>query len=334
MKRTIFLSLSLMLMQSLQAQYRVALQHNGSTQIFSGTTPFIDAYNASVDGDTIHLPGAQLSVPPSINKRLTIIGTGIHPDSTFATGRTILGSGLNLGPNADKLHLEGLVINGDINFGNDEKIDSVVIKRNYFGALNVYGTNASNYSNGIFVAENYITGAVNLQHASNAKVFNNVFQTIQNCHSNAWIANNLSYSPGWGYVVANATETLFENNAFQWGWGLNNVVNCTFIKNVFDYNPTADMSNTWVGNYVNQNWSTLFVNFQTPSNFATANYHLQNPTSFQGTTGDEIGLYGGYSPIKEGAVPFNPHISNRIIAPQTNAQGELPIQITVGAQTH
>lgn len=315
-----------------QAQYRVALNHLGTTTIFSGNQPFIDAYNASVDGDTIYLPGAQLSVPGLIDKRLTIFGAGIFPDSTVATNKTILNGSISLGANADKTHLEGLYINGDISFSYEEKIDSVTIRRNYFGTLSISGTNSSTYSNGVLLAENYLAGAVNLQHASNAKVYNNLFQTIQNCHSNAWVANNLSYYLGWGSLVTNATETLFENNIFQWGWGLTNVINCTFINNAFENNPTGDATNTWINNYVNQNWSSLFVDFQPISNYSTADYHLQNPASYPGTSGGQIGLYGGYAPIKEGAVPQNPHIVNKTIAPQTDVNGNLNINIKVGAQ--
>lgn len=334
MKRILLFTIGLIGSGSLSAQYRVALHHQGSTTIFGGSSAFIDAYNLSTNGDTIYLPGAQFSVPPLIDKQLKIFGAGIHSDSTQATLRTVLSTSLNIGPNADKLHIEGMVILGEIVFSYDEKIDSIVIRRNYFSNAVVHGTNTTNYCQGLIISENYMTGSINLQHATSAKVFNNVFQFLVNAHSNALISNNLMTYPGYGYCITNATETLFQNNAIQWGWGTNNVVNCTFMNNAIDQNPTGDLTNTWVGNFPSVSWTSLFQNFQLAASFETANYHLINPTSFIGTTGDQIGLYGGYSPIKDGALPVNPHISQKVIAPQTNAQGELPIQITVGAQTH
>jgi hypothetical protein len=43
-------------------------------------------------------------------------------------------------------------------------------------------------------------------------------------------------------------------------------------------------------------------------------------------------MYGGSFPYKAGAVPINPHIVTKIIAPQTDVNGDLNINITVGAQ--
>ena len=48
--------------------------------------------------------------------------------------------------------------------------------------------------------------------------------------------------------------------------------------------------------------------------------------------GTDIGLYGSGSPYKPGAVPFNPHFRAAVIAPSTNANGDLPVNIRVAAQ--
>lgn len=334
MKKYLFFVLVLLSASHTYAQYRVALHHLGTTTIFAGNQPFIDAYNSSLAGDTIYLPGAQLTPPVAIEKRLVILGAGIHPDSTTATNRTILNNSLYLTANADKSHIEGLHINGFITFENEAQIDSVVIKRNYVSAISIDGTNSATYSDGIVISENFISDYISAQHGKNVKIFNNVMRYVANLHTNAWVANNHTFYIGYGNPIVNATETLFENNTFEIGWGLNNVVNCTFIKNAFDNDPTPDATNVYIGNFVNQGYGSLFVNFQTASNFATADYHLQNPASFLGTTGDVIGLYGGYSPVKEGAVPLNPHISSKNIAPQTDVNGDLNINITVGAQNN
>jgi hypothetical protein len=45
-----------------------------------------------------------------------------------------------------------------------------------------------------------------------------------------------------------------------------------------------------------------------------------------------VGIYGGLFPYKEGAVPLNPHISLKNIAPQTDVNGDLNIQLKVNAQ--
>lgn len=47
-----------------------------------------------------------------------------------------------------------------------------------------------------------------------------------------------------------------------------------------------------------------------------------------------MGIYGGLPnyTFKEGCVPFNPHIISKTIAPNTDVNGHLNINIKVGAQ--
>jgi len=314
------------------SQYRVALHHLGNTSIYAGNQPFVDAYVASVDGDTIYLPGSGLNVPPNINKRLVIIGAGIHIDSTLATTRTILNSGFSIGPNADKLRLEGLYINGGITFDSDTKIDSVLILRNYInGGIDIGGATTTNLSNGVLIKENYINGGINGQHTNALKIYNNYLKTITNLAFNAHVANNIFYSPGYTQLTT-VTETLIENNIIEFYWGYANVYNSSFLNNSFSNNPTTDVNNFFSGNYLNTPANSILVDFQNIPDFAIGDFHLISSATYLGTTGDEIGIFGGYSPIKEGAVPMNPHIMTNTIAPQTTPTGELNINITVGAQ--
>jgi hypothetical protein len=53
-----------------------------------------------------------------------------------------------------------------------------------------------------------------------------------------------------------------------------------------------------------------------------------------GTDATQIGLYGSVFPYKDGAVPINPHIQAKTIAPVTNSIGELNIDIKVAAQNY
>ncbi|MCX7862829.1 MAG: hypothetical protein N2449_07520, partial [Bacteroidales bacterium] len=107
----------------------IALHHNGFTQIFKGTSAFSDAYNAAQNGDTMYLSGGYFW-PVAINKRLVIFGAGHFPDSTAATGVTYIQGNLELNPDADSLYLEGLYINGNIQYsGGDLKIDYLIIRR-------------------------------------------------------------------------------------------------------------------------------------------------------------------------------------------------------------
>ncbi|MBK7286059.1 MAG: hypothetical protein IPI95_02555 [Flavobacteriales bacterium] len=48
--------------------------------------------------------------------------------------------------------------------------------------------------------------------------------------------------------------------------------------------------------------------------------------------GRDIGIYGGGSPYKEGASPYNPHYRAADIGGATNSSGELPVNIRMAAQ--
>jgi hypothetical protein len=334
MKTNLFILLITLSTSLSYSQVRVALHHVGTTTIFGGTTPFIDAYNASVDGDTIYLPGSQFNPPTLFDKRLAVFGAGIHTDSTLATNRTIVDGTFNIGSNADKSHLEGIYFNGVVSFAANQSIDSIYLRRNYMNSLSITGTNPANRSNGVKVTENFIGGAINLQNCTNVEVQNNVFYGLNNVSSNGWFANNIITGQTMTYTFNSVSESLFENNIINssiYSYGIT-AVNCTFLKNAFVNDPTSQLNNNWSGNYVNITWPPFFMNYQSSAIFSTANYHLSDPASYQGTTGNQIGVYGGVSPMKEGVVPFNPHISTKTIAPQTDSNGDLNINITVGAQ--
>ena len=96
--------------------------------------------------------------------------------------------------------------------------------------------------------------------------------------------------------------------------------------------PGYGTSFTALNNYTNIPQANIFVN-QTGTTFNyTHDYHLQAPTTYLGTDGTQVGIYGGTFPYKEGAVPLNPHIQLKNIAPTTDANGDLQIQIQVKAQ--
>ncbi len=314
------------------AQQRVALHSAGTTTIFSSANPFQDAYTAAVNGDTIYLPGGQFTIPPSFNKQLTVIGTGIHADSTTATGKTIINSPIYFGTGSDKSHFEGLYINSTINFLTNEKVDSVLLRRNYCTGINIPGTTPGTECNALRIEENVIYGSINAQHSTNIIVFNNMLRSLSNIAQNGWIANNIFFYLGSGYPAQSVYYSLFQNNYIQTGWGLSGCQYNTFQNNVWDTDQSIDLNNTHLSEYYNVSTATMFVSFGFANAFETSDYHLNSPATYLGTTGDEVSLYGGYAPIKEGWVPFNPHFRNITVAPTTNASGLLNVQIEVGAQ--
>jgi hypothetical protein len=149
-------------MIKLYAQAPVALHHNGTSTMYTTSSGLTDAYNASVNGDTIYLPGGFFT-GITIDKKLTLIGAGFHLDSTQATYATQINGSINLGPNADTTHIEGLHITGSINVtATNNKIDKLKIKRNLIdGQININGdrTTPSMY---IEISGNIVRGHLDL----------------------------------------------------------------------------------------------------------------------------------------------------------------------------
>jgi hypothetical protein len=105
----------------------------------------------------------------------------------------------------------------------------------------------------------------------------------------------------------------------------------TFANNIFSVVPNTG-TNTFIGNYNSIDLTTVFMN-QSGNVFSYShNYHLVDPGTYQGVDNTEVGIYGGLFPYKEGAVPQNPHIQFKSIAPTTDASGNLQIEIQVEAQ--
>lgn len=322
MKKILFIPILLLSFMELQAQIKVALHHNGTVSMFSGTTPLISAYNASVNGDTIYLPGGLFSVP-AISKGVYIIGAGHYPDSSTATLITSLANNININTGADKLKLEGLNI-PNLYFASGAKIDSVEILRCNIGAVSYAGTyDIATNCVGHLLYQNIISN-LTVSRASNIRVFNNIISVLGSSPENTWVKNNKID------FISDMTYCFFENNIIQqqYAEGYN-----TFRNNIFEAAPGGG-TNTYLNNYNNHPFSTVFVNYTNFSNYYTDNLHLISPGTYNGTDATQVGIYGGLYPYKEGAVPSNPHIRSKSIGLTPDVNGKLKVNFTVAAQNN
>lgn len=121
-----------------------------------------------------------------------------------------------------------------------------------------------------------------------------------------------------GIYTGTFTGNAFYNNLF-----------CPNISFPFGGNPGT-------GNIVNQPIDSIYVSHTFGSFNYNNNYQLRSNClgNNAGSDGTDIGLFGTAYPYKPGAVPINPHIQTKIIAPNTDSQGNLNINIRVGAQDY
>jgi hypothetical protein len=334
MKKLILSLLMLLMATLLWAQYRVALHSNGNVTIFGGGNPFTEAYNAAVDGDTIYLPGGNLLFPGTIDKSLTIKGVGHYPVATTATNKTELSGNLTIGANADYLHIEGIHLTGTLNFATNAKVDFVTLKRNRFGNINYQGSGTTPCENNV-ISENIIDGTINAVNASYLFISNNLIEGVIANGTQLGVSNNIFLYSG-SYLLqavtnSNITNNIFLTNStavFYSGAAGNNLT-----KNIFKITPTIG-PNTVLDNYTNVDMTTVFETVPVDQFDYDRNYSLLSAaqSTYLGNEGTQVGIYGGTFPFKTHSVPTNPTITAKIIAPQTNDDGELTVQITVEAQ--
>jgi len=333
--KTFFISLFILLAFgfSSSAQNVITVQNGNKVQFYASLD---SAYVHVSDGDTLYLPGGSYG-SLTISKNLTIIGVGHNPDSTKATGKTLL-SGLILNTGADNGSVTGIYFSGSIVFNSE--VNGYTINRCYIGNSIGYSLPLSNGGSKIGVMDDIIILDLNLSKFSNCLVSNNLISGVTNAvnsevKNNIFLnTNNSSYPPNSLY----ANNCTVENNIFGY-FGYE--TNCVLNNNINDDGRYGTGGNQVNGNYMNvEPFHSIFVNYDSTSmtfqNIYKADFHLVSDSPYKnaGTDGTAIGIYGGTFPWKVGSIPYNPHIKINSVAGTTDANGNLKVNITVEAQGH
>jgi hypothetical protein len=317
----------------------IALHSTTGVQIFKGNTALALAYTAAASGDTLYLSGGTFTPPATFDKKLMILGAGHYADSAQTTGKTFINGNVSLSENSDQSYFEGIEFNGNFSTPNNVSVNSFTLKRcRVVGNFTFEGDLNTNPCTNVALIGNVFMGSVNSANMTGSMIANNIFSNaLHNTNGNLIINNdflNGIYSSYQYYVFSGNNNTL-NNNIFVYASGLaysasaGNVYNNNlFVSATPGYGTTP----SYVGNYVNIAQTAIFVN-QTGNVFDYGHdYHLQDPVTYIGNDATQVGIYGGSFPYKEGAVPMNPHIQVKNIAPTTDANSELQIQIQVKAQ--
>jgi hypothetical protein len=327
------------------AQNLIAVQNGGNPTFF---TTLDNAFVNAQDGDTVYIPGGLHLLNNNsaiIDKELHLIGVGHHPDSTIATVKTIIYGSLNLIDGSDNSSFEGFYLEGGIYAGTaitNDDVDNIKIKRCYVQAIKI-----SQSSSNWLVYENIVYGSVygfNITSTapwsqSNFFLNNVIGNDIDGFGPNNNFKNNL-LTCEICYNITNIVNSSFENNIFLSDRGLNyGITGCSFLNNLSkgSFNM-SNIDNVLIGNISSQLISSIFIlynntNYTTRYSY-TDDYHLKStcPGKNAGTDGTDIGIYGGMFPWKEGSIPINPHYQSIIIAPHTDTEGNLNVNIKVSAQ--
>ena len=340
-----------LLWQGASSQNLIAVQNGGTPSFFTQVTTAIEEANG---GDTIYIPGYIYSIGDvmGINKELHIIGIGHNPDSTLSTGFTQLNGNFYLSEGSSNGSIEGIFLNGRINFQSSSQYPSIVngfsIARNNLTEIYfVIDGSQVRYTNNSII-ENIIRNGIttNMNGASDDiqsnLISNNIIPfNISGLGYNNAIRNNIIGGKANLNTISNLNGCLLENNILlDVNSGGPTISNSTFKNNlsltsIFLYN----LSGTNVfSNNITDALDNLFVNYPTLSDTYSYDFdfHLlqTSPGKNAGRDGTDIGIYGGTFPWKEGSIPFNPHFQSIQIAPTTDSIGNLNVNIKVAAQDH
>ncbi len=323
------------------------LEHNGETQVFYGQDSFVDAYNASSDGDILCLSAGYFTAPGALAKGITVIGSGHFPDSVNIAKRTYILSGLTINQGADSLHLEGLYINGNVNFGN-YSISYVKILRCRLSAAS-FSSSESTPKNNCSFEECFIFSGINFaKYGVNLLIKHciicgkapfGIYTSVANIDGDAVIDGNIilrdsSLSSGDGFFTY-VYGSLIQNNVIlqsSSGNFLNSMNSNTVQNNLFNISSVDFGNNFSYNNYIGVTQSDIFVNQSGNSIDYTHDYHLKNPATYLGTDGSQVGIYGSTIPFKTNGLPFNPQIISKSVASETDTEGNLQVSFKVKAQ--
>ncbi|MFT3884540.1 MAG: hypothetical protein QM724_03645 [Flavobacteriales bacterium] len=310
-------------------------------------------------GDTLYLGGDNYVLdyehPIHQNKRLVIVGTGWHQDSTTTSGRTrisrVQGPTWWLDRGADGSEFHGLffddvpvAING---YEANSAIDGLRFVRCQFSSLALGTQTGTSWATNITV-EQCVIGSFDFHDVATATVKNSVItgtisravqgSLVENCLLLNPVLNNASGSNGLTYKSCVFTRKTTAGE--------------TFTVNV----PAIFLNNRWVlegagsslafgANVISQSGNAavtgLGAAFANTANIdytafnEDANYAVVPAFLTAGYGGTQVGIYGGPGPAwKNGALPFNPHWRLLTSPGSTATNGVLsPVTIKASAQT-
>lgn len=333
------------------SQNVIVVQNNTQESFY---TNIDSAITHATSGDFIYLPGG--SFTPSggilqIDKKINIIGAGHFADSSRATGQTIINGTVKIITGADGGLLQGLYINGEVYFGtstNDDDTNGYSISRCYISGLFSTSSTSSSINTlteNINISENVLNGYINLSNAKNIFLNKNILLSyIKQADGQVVCRNNLFLIHA--NYACNSTPTFHDIKGTLFYDNIVNNLGCAgiyaggftgnaFYNNIFSANISFPfVGNPGVGNIVNELADSIYISHGNGIYAEQYNYHLRANSSGKnaGSDGTDIGLYGTAYPYKEGAIPMNPHVSKKIIATETDSQGNLNVNIKVKAQ--
>jgi len=328
----------LLFAQSTFAQNLISVQNGNKTSFYLQVD---SAITHSQDGDTIYIPGGSWILNKPINKSIHLIGVGYHPDSTNTNFPTTLQGNIVLAEGSSNGSLAGIFLQG-VFLG----IEGIIANSYTVTRCRItYGFTLYSSNNNISFIENVLEGQCSMitgnNCPTNCSFYNNIICSYFNNGVGTFLKsnfkNNIFLQAESDYGIHTQYSTLDNNIFVSSCHALSSCIN-TIVKNNLFVETIIFPTGTNVGsnNLVNQTQNSIFINQEGSVFDYTHDYHLKSdsPGINAGTDGTDIGIYGGIYPWKHGSIPSNPHFQSVKVAPKTDSNGNLNVNIKVTAQDY
>ena len=282
------------------------LQHGDDVSVFKGANAFVSANAAAADGDVITLSAGAFNVS-DITKSISVYGAGFEKDEASGTEITRINGQLYLGTSGGEtltaVHLEGLYFNTHVT--TNVPLYGFAMEKCYVNGAVSLGANSNT-----MIRNSVITGAIeggnNLADnciIENSYVGGNI--NTFNSDSSVKIDHCIACSFVGPYYCANSIFPYYWTGAYYDRAVFANtegavVRNCIFRN--FDYNnqDKNDFQNCYAIDI-----RGIFSDATNANYSATRTFEIQQPETWLGTDGQEIGIRYGWS-----KVPSTPVVKN------------------------
>lgn len=323
---------------------------NSSAEAKADFTSLTDALKSLevFNGDTLYLDSGCYVWGTTINKSVTIIGTGFNLAGS-PVKEAVIGSGIEI--DCGNVKVEGCVINGDVEL--TSKVVNLTFERCRI-LRNVTDDGYATISGPVKFLSCFLGGGIDLYKGNNFVISNNIIRRKLSGLNSATITNNVIVYDGTDsktdYALVDITNSSISNNVIintNAKYLVNSDQTVFYYKNNTIANTTPGANNSIVRNVLSTAAEYAFPNY--PDNKfigATledvfvmeggidAMYELKegSPALDYGTNGYDCGIFSGPYPfVLSGRPRLVPYIYEATI-PNQSTDGKLNITLKIKSQ--
>lgn len=296
------------------------LSHEGEVSVFYSANALKEAYEAAVNGDVITLSSGGFNSPGDIKKNITIRGAGMMFDDNMTV---VLGT-FTLATNEanDSIHqftAEGIYFTGRVEIRNSTNPILAKCKIDDLRGQTSYGSDRIKHVNIFHSIIDYCSIYKGDYIISNSYLKTNEISgnmNVQNC-----VIEGSSKSSSLGFYGLMSNSVLIYNSYIFTSSAV--VRNCICVGSESNFFTHDDECISYDNKILSED-TEIFKE-------GTTTYELTdaNKAAWIGSDGTEIGMHGGQFPFTTQL--SNPQITKFEVAPKTDSEGKLSVNIEVKA---